>query len=99
MKNKIAELDTAIFSAVKELHIPDGSLYETEEGHLHMELAEWNEGGRTMTEKGRAEIAAEEAAVEGLLALATRLGFDPKEIDDGDGVHGHVTVWSLKSGQ
>lgn len=83
---------------------PDGSVSDEEAERIlakggavevRLDIEHWPESTRTLTEKGRAEIADEEAAEERVLAKARALGFTVLKDGVGSGGFGPITCYSL----
>jgi hypothetical protein len=84
---------------------PDGSVDEEEAAELiaagepvtlNLDLEMHLENGRTMNEKGRAELAAEEAAMNRVIAKARELGCELVDDGVGSGSKGSISCWLLK---
>jgi hypothetical protein len=96
-QNNLEQLNAYIAEQVNTHLIASGSAYITDDGaRVQMDIEHWRENARPMTAKGRAEIAAEDAAIASILREATVLGFDkPHQCGNGDGQNGGIVVYDL----
>lgn len=84
---------------------PDGSLMDDEIDalvdagetvELVMDIERYRENARTLNDKGRRELAAEENAKESIVALAAKLmGKDIEVTGDGSGSAGPITIYTI----
>ena len=106
-----AEINAAAKLEEKAMLIPPGSVASVcddtgsldSEGspvegapRLMIDIQEWREGTKPLTEKGRAEMAAESAAIERILNVA-RKHCTVERTGDGSGEYGPITCYELAS--
>lgn len=83
------QFDTELTKALDENLIESATLdwHETDEEGIKwtLDICKWPEGARPLTESGRREIAAEDAAISRLIEAAKRDGFQISDYPAGSG--------------
>ena len=92
----IDEVNKAINAARDACMIAGGIAYADEaDGRLKVEIERWREGTRTLSGKGRAEIAAEDAAEREIVEIAEKAeGSKLVPCGGGDGQKGSIIIYA-----